>query len=64
MVQDGLLLAVGSPVATDGLEVVRVVVAPVIDARAQGDDQLRHRREDVLDEHALALLGAAGDALS
>ena len=41
------------------LEVVRIVVAPVVDARREGDAQIGRRGEDVLDERAGAPLGAA-----
>ena len=45
------------------LEVVAVVVAPVVHAGVQRDDQLVDRREHVLDERALAALRAARETL-
>jgi hypothetical protein len=41
------------------LEIVPVVVVPSIDARAQRDDELFNRRQDVLNESAQTLLRPA-----
>ena len=45
-----------------GLEIVRIVVAPVVEPDARGDGDLRDGGHDVLQEHAHAPLGAAGHA--